>query len=119
MMDILRTASLHKVRDGHLAAQIDAELVKIHADCQDRPELKKPRTLTIQMTFTPDGEKDLEFVDTEFTVKASLPPTKLSRPMKNMKKRNGFAFDADTDNVDHAAGQRRLNGIDDADGDEV
>lgn len=117
-MDILRTESLHLVRDGALKHQIDAELVKIHHDCQERPLLKKPRKVTVEIIITPDGQTpDLQDVDVAFTVKASIPPTEIRRPMKAMKKRNGFAFDADTDDVDHDPAQRRLQGIDE-DGDE-
>ncbi len=121
MMDILRTSSITKVRDGAIAAQFDAELVRIHNDCMERPRLKKPRKVVLEITITPSGEDDpLDSVDVEFQVKATLPPVKLSRPMKSIGKRNGFAFDADTDDIDHATGQRRLSGIDDdGDGDEI
>jgi len=46
-MELLRTATLVDVRDGMLAHQIDAELVKVHADCVERPGLKKARTVTL------------------------------------------------------------------------
>lgn len=118
-MDILRTESLHLVRDGAVKHKIDAELVHVFSDCQDRPLLKKPRKVTIEITVTPDGQSpDLQDVDVAFVVKSSIPPTEIRRPMKAMKKRNGFAFDADTDEIDHSPSQRRLDGIDD-DGDDV
>lgn len=119
-MDILRTESLHLVRDGAVKHKIDAELVNVFQDCQDRPLLKKPREVTIKIVVTPvpDGQSaDLGDVDVAFIVKSSLPPTEIRRPMKAMKKRNGFAFDADTDDVDHSPAQRRLDGID-SDGDD-
>lgn len=119
-MEILRTASLVHVRDGLLASQLDAELVKIHTDCQQRPKLAKARKVTLTITITPIGDDDtLDAVDVEFGVTSSLPATKMQRPMKSMGKRNGFGFDVDTDSIDHSPMQQRLNGIDDADGDEA
>ena len=113
-VQILRTSTLHDIRDGLLAQQLDTELVKVHSDCVDRPLLKKARKVTLEITITPTGEDDpLESVDIEFQVKSSIPATKISRQMKSLKGRNGFGFDSDTDSIDHAAGQRRLQGIDD------
>ena len=81
--------------------------------------MKKPRTLTISIVVTPDGQSsELSDVDVCFNVKSVLPATEIRRSMKALKKRNGFAFDADTDSIDHSPAQRRLDGIDDADGDE-
>ena len=111
-MQVLRLETLGEVRDGLLAAQINAELVKIHHDCIDRPGLVKPRKVTLEITVTPSGESPLEQVDVDFNVKSSIPATKISRQMKALKGRNGFGFDADTDSIDHVASQRRLDGID-------
>jgi len=112
-MQILRTESLSKVRDGAVKEQIDAELVKVFLDCDDRPLLKKPRKVTIEITVTPDGQSSsVGDVDVCFVIKASIPATEIRRPMKAMKKRKGFAFDSDTDSVDHDLAQRRLEGID-------
>lgn len=117
-MQILRTATLAQIRDGVLAAQLDAELVKIHHDCVERPGLKKPRKVTLEITVTPIGDDPLDAVDIEFQVKASIPATKINRPMKSLKGRNGFGFDIDTDSIDHASNQQRLSGID-GDGDDL
>lgn len=112
-MELLRTATLVDVRDGLLAHQIDAELVKIHADCLERPGLKKARKVTLEISITPPGTDDpLDGAEVEFTVKASLPATSIVRQMKSLRKRNGFAFDADTDSLDHDSAQQRLGGID-------
>lgn len=112
-MELLRTASLADVRDGMLAHQLDGELVKVHADCVDRPNLKKARTITLSITFTPVGDDPLDGVDVEFSVKTSLPPATIARQMKSYARRNGFAFDTDTDSISHDVRQRRLDGIDD------
>ena len=118
-MDILRTSSLAKVRDGAVAAKLDAELVRLFSDCEDRPLMKKPRKVTLEITITPDGQTaDLSEVSVSFNIKSSIPATEIVRPMKAMRKRNGFGFDEDTDSVDHSPAQRRLSGIDSDDGDD-
>jgi len=111
-MELLRTATLGEVRDGILAHQLDAELVKIHADCVDRPGLQKARKVKLEITFTPVGDDPLDGVDVEFVVQSSLPATSIVRRMKSMKRRNGFGFDADTDSVDHDARQRSFDDAD-------
>ena len=111
-MELLRTATLAAVRDGILAHQLDAELVKIHADCSDRPGLKKSRKVKLEISFTPSGDDPLDGVEVEFTVTSSLPATSIVRQMKSIRKRNGFAFDSDTDSLDHDPLQNRLDGID-------
>ena len=119
IMQILRTATLAEIRDGILAHQLDAELAKIHADCVDRPNLKKARKVSLEITVTPIGDDPLDAVDVEFQIKSSIPATKIVRPMKSLKKRNGFGFDGDTDSVSHAPTQKRLARIDkDEDGDD-
>lgn len=111
-MDILRTKTLHLVRGGDLAAHLDAEITKIFADCDDRPRLKKPRKIVLEMVVTPIGDDILDAVDVDFNVKSSIPATKIARPMKAVRRHKGFGFDHDTDNIDHAVDQRRLAGID-------
>lgn len=111
-MQILRTATLVDVRDGILAMQLDAKLAEIHADCVNRPLLKQPRKVSLEITVVPIGDDPLDAVDVSFQVKSSTPPMKIIRPMKSLKKRNGFGFDGDTDSVDHDGRQQRLNGID-------
>lgn len=112
-MEILRTASIPHIRGGIVAAKLDLELAKIHADCVDRSLLKKPRKVTLEIFITPQGDDPLEGVETEFRVsQAVLPPTVIVRQMKSAGKRNGFAFDSDTDSIDHDVMQRRLTGID-------
>ena len=112
-MEILRTASLASVRGGMLAHQIDAELAKIHSDCVDRPGLKKARKVTLTISVTPRGDDPLEGVEVAFSVGHSYPSVEIVRPMKSVGKRNGFAFDSDTDSLDHDPMQQRLSGIDD------
>jgi len=111
-MQILRTATLTEIRDGILALQLDTELAKIHADCVDRPGLKKARKVSLEITVIPIGDDPLDAVDVQFQVKSSIPAMKILRPMKSLKKRNGFGFDGDTDSVDHDQRQQRLGGID-------
>ena len=118
-MQILRTATLSQVRDGMLAQQLDLELAKVHEDCVQRPGLQKSRKVVLEIVMTPTGDDPLEAVDVEFNIKpAALPATCITRQMKSMKRNKGFGFDVDTDNIDHAPTQRRLDGID-GEGDEV
>ncbi len=112
-MEVLRTASLPSVRDGMVAYQLDTELAKIHADCSDRPTLKQARKVTLEISVTPSGDDPLDGVEVKFKVnQASLPATEIVRQMKSLRKRNGFAFDSDTDSLDHDPLQKRIDGID-------
>lgn len=117
MTEILRTATLPMIRDGLVAHQLDAELAKVYQDCIERPDTKKPRVVTLQIVVKP-GEVDhgkLLDASTEFRVSpAKLPGTSINRPMRVMARNRGFGFEADTDSVEPAEGQRRLTGIDDA-----
>lgn len=121
MTEILRTATLPMIRDGLVARELDAELAKVYQDCIERPDMKKPRVVTLQIVVKP-GEVDhgrLLDASTEFRVSpAKLPPTSINRPMRVMARNRGFGFEADTDSVEPAEGQRRLTGIDDAVDDE-
>lgn len=116
MTEILRTASLTKIRDGQVAAQLDYELSKVFADCDERPNLKKARKITLEIEVTPslvEGSTLVE-VDTVFKVApAKLPATEFGRSMRARKKNRGFSFEEDTDSTDPIPGQQRLTGIDD------
>lgn len=119
-MDILRLESLQKIRDGLLCQLVNQELAKIHADCVDRPLLKKPRILQIQILVSPTGEDPLTDVDVQFKVfPAKSPPAVIARQFKHIPRSKGFGFDSDTDSIDHSSDQRRLTGIDGDEGDDI
>lgn len=44
---------LAKIDDGRLALALDQALRRVALDMDDRPGLKKPRTVTLQLTFIP------------------------------------------------------------------
>ena len=110
-MEILRTKSLTKVRDGQLAEMIDEKLAEAYQDCVERPLLAKNRSLTIQIDISPTGQDDpLDEVDVAFKVKSTLPPQAFGRRMKSLARSKGFGFSADTDSTNETPGQRTFDG---------
>ena len=114
-MEILKTSTLHTVRDGALAMMIDRALAQAQEDCVDRPALRKKRTVTIKITMEPhkdgiDDRGNLETVNIGFQVKPSIPDQVVSRSMKVT--RRGLGFETDTDSTIPAEGQQGIPGID-------
>jgi hypothetical protein len=128
-METLKTSSLSSVANGLLAVSIDDALAKIHEDLNDRPDLSKPRTVTITLAFAPSkGERaldngvpvdratDLEAARIEFSVAHKLPAAKFTRKMQNVSGRNAFGFETDTNSIKHHPDQQAMKFQDD-DGD--
>jgi len=109
MSEILRTATLEKVRDGALAQELDNTLAEIYQDCVSRPSLKKARSVTLTIEITPrapeDDEVGLKRVETQFKIAKKTPPKFLTRPMRVRPQSKGFSFETDTDSVESAHGQ--------------
>ena len=112
-MEILRTKTLTKVRDGQLAEMIDEKFAEAFQDCIERPLLKKSRTITLQVEISPTGQDDpLDEVDVDFKVKSTIPAQAFGRRMKSVSKSKGFGFSADTDSTNESPGQQNYYGDD-------
>lgn len=120
-METLKTSSLQQVANGLLAVSIDDALAKVHEDLNDRPDLDKPRTVTITLNFKPskgeraldngvpaDRASDLEAARIEFSVAHKLPPARFMRKMMNVNSRNAFGFETDTNSIKHHPDQRAM-----------
>jgi hypothetical protein len=100
-MEILSTETLHLFRDGMLAEMLDAEIKKVYKDCLERPALKKTRTVTLNLKFTPPGDTVLDACGIEAETKSSIPAQGFVRQVKAHRAHQGFGFDVDTDSVSH------------------
>lgn len=113
MSEILRTETLAKIRDGALAMELDNALAEIYEDCNSRPSLVKPRTVTLTIEITPrrpeEDEVGLKRVETQFKIAKKTPPKFLSRQMRVRPGNKGFSFDSDTDSVESAHGQQTFD----------
>ena len=99
-MEVLRTETLHLVRDGMLREVIDEKLAAIYKDCVERPTLQTARKLKIELNITPTGESPLDAVNIEFKVKEDVPAQGFKRDMKAIRRPKGFGVTPDTDSVD-------------------
>lgn len=72
-----KVANFPSLGNGMLANAVDKEIKNCIADLQDRPRLKSPRTVTLQLSFVPviedEADAELENVLHSFTVSSSLP----------------------------------------------
>lgn len=107
-MEALRTATLTKVREGLLAAMLDAKLALAFEDCENRPTLEQARKVTLEIKIKPTGESPLEMADIEFAVKLSKPADGFSRQLKAKSKNKAFLFEPDTDNTTFQEGQTKF-----------
>lgn len=67
---------LGKIDDGRLAVAIEQALRRVAADIEDRPGLKKPRTLSLNLSFVPVFDLNTSTCDgvkMTFKVKESVP----------------------------------------------
>jgi len=106
---ILRTETLASIRDGMVAEIIDQALAEAFADCEERPRLKKPRSVTLTIKITPTGDDPIEAADLEFEVSKKGPAQGVARRMAASPRHRGFRFDADTDSTAAAEGQRTFD----------
>lgn len=67
---------LGKIDDGRLAVAVEQALRRVTADIEDRPGLKKPRTLNLSLSFIPVFDTNTSTCDgvkMSFKVKESVP----------------------------------------------
>jgi hypothetical protein len=84
--------SLANMDQGRLAVAFDMLLQRLIEDCKDRPELKTPRKLTLQVTVEPCTEQGgLDSVNVAFQFKDTI-PTRESRTYNMAVVRGGVAF---------------------------
>lgn len=71
----LSTESLPLVRNGMLAAQLDALIRAVTRDCHERPALDKARKIVLEIGLTPrcDDRGNIEAVYADFAMKSRIP----------------------------------------------
>ena len=98
-MQKLTLETLDQYDMGSVAVLFNQALNAIYLDCEDRPLLKKDRTLTLQIKIKPhevSDNADLEDVVSEISVKTSLPDKEArSQIIVPVKKLGGFGFEPD------------------------
>jgi hypothetical protein len=107
-METLKTSTLPLVANGLLAASIDQHLADAHHDIIDRPAVKGPRKVIIELTLKPadSGEDVVDAVDIQFGVDMKKPKTTMKRRMASFPRTKSLGFETDTNKVTHAPNQR-------------
>jgi len=109
-METLKTSSLHLVGKGLLGAAFDDALAKAHQDIAERPKVKAPRKVLLELALTPadSGEDVVDAINIQFSVDCKTPKHTLKRQMASFPRTKSLGFETDTDKVTHAKNQRRL-----------
>lgn len=109
-METLKTSSLHLVGKGLLEAAFDAALAHAHQDIANRPKVKAPRKVILELALTPadSGEDVVDAVNVQFSIDQKTPKQTLKRQMASFPRTKSLGFETDTDKVTHAKNQRRL-----------
>lgn len=109
-METLKTSTLHNVASGLLEAAFDAALAQVHQDITNRPRVKAPRKVILELALTPadSGEDVVDAVNVQFSIDQKIPRQTLKRQMASYPKTKSLGFETDTDKITHAKGQRRL-----------
>lgn len=98
-MQKLELRNLAEYDMGSVEVLFNQALNSIYLDCEDRPLLKKDRTLTLQIKIKPrevSENADLEDVVSEISVKTALPDKEArSQIIVPVKKLGGFGFEPD------------------------
>jgi hypothetical protein len=107
-METLKTSTLHLIAKGMLAASLDQHLAMAQHDISDRPKVKGPRKITLELILKPadSGEDVVDAVDVQFTVDLKKPKTTMKGRMASFPKTKSFGFETDTNKVTHAPNQR-------------
>lgn len=107
-METLKTSTLPLVANGLLAASLDEHLAAAQHDITDRPAIKGPRKITLELILKPadSGEDIVDAVDVQFTVDMKKPKTTMKRRMASFPRTKSLGFETDTNRVTHAPNQR-------------
>jgi hypothetical protein len=109
-METLKTSTLPDVANGLLEAAFDAALAQVHQDITNRPKVKAPRKVILELALTPadSGEDVVDAVNVQFSIDQKIPKQTLKRQMASFPKTKSLGFETDTGKITHAKGQRRL-----------
>ena len=109
-METLKTSTLHLIANGMLAASLDQHLAAAHHDITERPKIKGPRKIVVELIMKPadSGEDVVDAVDVQFTVDLRKPKTTMKGRMASFPRTKSLGFETDTNKVTHARNQRVL-----------
>jgi hypothetical protein len=93
-----------------LEAAFDAALAHAHQDITNRPKVKAPRKVVLELALTPtdSGEDVVDAINVQFSIDQKIPKQTLKRQMASFPRTKSLGFETDTDKVTHAKNQRRL-----------
>ena len=110
-MHILTFENLKHLDHGSLVLALDEALRQVYRDCDDRPGLKKPRSIKLTLEFTPqlkEDEKNLNWVAVTGKIGTNVPDKSTTVHMKAVHKRGGFGFEDDTASLEYDPDQKVL-----------
>ena len=109
-METLKTSTLHLIANGMLAASLDQHLAMAQHDISDRPKVKGPRKITLELILKPadSGEDVVDAADIQFSVDMKKPKTTIKGRLASFSKNRSCGFETDTNKITHARNQRTL-----------
>lgn len=106
MSQALTLENLHEIDGGAVAIAFKRCLEEILKDLRDRDDLKKARTITMKLAFTPEIEEgECEGIQTVVTIESSI-PAKSTRKNVLTLSRDGLFFDPDKKRTTTLPGQQ-------------
>lgn len=109
-MEKLTLETLPQFDDGSVAIAVNQAIALCYHDCRDRPGMKTKREVSIKIKFTPQPDphqgSELDTVHCEVEVGNKCPGKATWQTVKCVPKYSGFAFHADTNNVNHHPDQQ-------------
>lgn len=90
--------TLPRLDGGRIAAMFDALLERCVADCEDRPDDKKPREVVLRLRFVPELDRDSKTcrdVTMAADVRSRVPAMKSYEYTMEPLQDGGLAFNAD------------------------
>lgn len=91
---VLQTITLHRLPE--LQEELDARLADAIRDCATKPELKKPRKITLEITFTP-SMKDPDDIVIAPRILMKLPGRPLANVIARRGRNNQLQFDFESE----------------------
>lgn len=95
--------SIAKIDDGTVMLAVDQAIQRAYLDCADRPEIKKPRKVVLEITLTPEQDKgEFRSALAGFRVKdPTIPPRDVVVRMKPTNKGGAAGLEWNTQAEDN------------------
>lgn len=92
-METFQFEKLDQIDDGSVVKGINQALKAAFLDCEERPELKKPRKISLEIGVTPVMEKgEFRYAKVAMTIKSTVPAKGIEVTMRPSSKDAALEF---------------------------